>query len=449
MFITKMALPRRTFLRGVGTTLALPLLEGMIPAFTALAKTAAKPVNRLSYFYVPNGMIMDQWTPAAEGAQFALTPILAPLAPFRDRLVVLSGLSSKAADRHNEDGGGHAKDCAAFLTGVCPKRTEGTGIEAGISADQIAAKALGGQTQIASLEIGLEPPQLAGNCVEGYACAYVNTLSWLNSTTQLPMEINPRAIFERLFGDGGSTAPAVRLARIQEDRSILDSVSEKVARLQSTLGSGDRAKLSQYLDALRDIERRIGKAEEQVSQELPEVDRPIGVPATFEEHAQLMFDLQVLAYQCDLTRVITFMLGREISVRTYASIGVPDAHHPISHHGYDPEKMAKCAKVNTYHSSLFASFLQKLQSTPDGDGSLLDHMMIVYGAGMSNSHLHDPLDLPILLAGGGAGAIKGGRHVRYPKDTPLPNLHLSLLDKLGVHVDTLGDSTGAIEHLSV
>lgn len=447
MFITKKALPRRTVLRGIGTTLALPLLEGMVPALTALAKTAAKPINRLSYFYVPNGMIMDKWTPTAEGATFGLTPILEPLAPFRDRIVVLSGLSSKAADVRNEDGGGHAKDCAAFLTGVCPKRTEGPGIEAGISADQIAAKALGQDTQIASLQMGLEPPQLAGNCVEGYACAYVNTLSWLNATTQLPVEINPRAIFEELFGDGRSSAE--RLARIREERSILDSVTEKAARLQRKLGPADRGKMTQYLDSVRDVERRIQKAEVQGSQELPEVPRPVGVPATFEEHMKLMLDLQVLAYQTDMTRVVTFMVGREISARTYPQIGVPDSHHPISHHGFDPEMMAKCTKVNIYHVTMFASLLEKLQSTPDGDGSLLDHIMILYGSGMSNSHIHDPLDLPILIAGGGTGRIKGGRHVRYQKDTPLPNLHLALLDKLGVNVETLGDSTGKLEHLSI
>lgn len=449
MIITKMALPRRTFLRGAGTMLALPLLESMIPAFTALAKTPAKAVNRLNYVYVPNGMIMDKWTPATEGAGYEMTSILGPLAPFRDRFTVLTGLSSKAAETEHEDGGGHAKDCSAFLTGCLAKRTEGPGIEAGISADQIAARALGKETQLASLELGLEPPQLAGQCVEGYACAYVNTLSWMNSTTQLPVEFNPRVVFETLFGEGSSTKPADRLARIREERSILDSVTAKIAQLQTKLGSGDRAKMTQYLDSIRDVERRIQKAEEQSDLQLPEVDRPIGVPATFEEHIELMYDLQVLAYQCDLTRVITFMYGREISPRTYPQIGVPDSHHPISHHGFEPEKMAKCAKVNAYHATLFASYLQKLQSTPDGDGSLLDHMMILYGAGMSNSHLHDPNDLPLLLAGGGAGQLKGGQHVRYAKDTPLPNLHLALLDKLKIPTDHLGDSTGRLELLSV
>jgi hypothetical protein len=444
MIITKNALPRRTVLRGIGATLALPLLDGMVPALTAFAKTTAKPTNRLSVVYLPNGIRMEHWTPVAEGAAFEFKPILQTLAPFRDQLLFLTGLSSGGGPQVS---GVHARASTKFLSDMPPKLTQGADLEAGISMDQLAAKEFGQQTQLASLELSLESSE-SGTCDVGYACAYTNTIAWRGPTTPLPMEHNPRVVFERLFGDSGSTDPTARLARIQSDRSLLDSVTEKISRIQRKLGPRDVTQLNEYLDAVRDVERRIQKAEEQNAQELPVVDQPVGVPATFEEHAKLMFDLQVLAYQCDLTRVITFMMGREFSGRTFPEIGVPDAHHPTSHHQNDPEKLAKLTKINAYQAAQFAYYLEKLRSTSDGDGSLLDHMMIIYGAGMSDSNAHSPVNLPILLAGGGAGQLKGGRHIKYSRDTPLANLHVTLLDKLGTHVDRIADSSGVLKGLS-
>jgi hypothetical protein len=363
---------------------------------------------------------------------------------------VLSGLDDRPGlPLPNEGAGDHARAASTFLTGVHVKKTEGADIRAGVSMDQIAARELGKETQIASLEMTMEYTEMLGACDAGYSCAYSNTISWRGPSTPLPMEMDPRAVFERLFGDGDSTDRAARLARIQEDQSILDALVEDVARLGRRLGARDRSKLAEYLDAIRDVERRIGKAEEQSARELPVVARPAGVPASFEEHAKLMFDLLALAYQADLTRVGTFMMGHEVSSRAYPEIGVPDAHHPISHHQGDKEKIAKCAKVNAFHMQMFAHFLEKLRSTPDGDGSLLDSSILIYGSGMSdgNDHLH--LDLPVLLAGGGAGQIKGGRHVRYPKETPVTNLHISVLDKLGIPIDSFGDSTGKLGGLSL
>ena len=450
MIVTKKAVPRRAVLRGIGATLALPLLDGMVPALTALSKTAAKPTNRLGVVYVPNGIMMEHWTPAAAGTAFEITPIVEPLAPFQDHLLMLSGLVNKEADAMPGEGAGdHSRGQGAFLTGVHPKKTEGADIQAGISMDQIAAKELGQYTQLASLELALESSDFVGSCDPGYSCVYESTISWRSPTTPLPMEHNPRAVFERLFGDNGSTDPAARVVRIREDRSILDAVTQTVARLQRGLGSRDRAKLTEYLEAIRDVERRIQKAEEQSARELPVVEQPAGVPTTYEEHAKLMFDLQVLAYQCDLTRVITFMMGRELSNRTYPEIGVPDAHHSVTHHQGDPEKMARVTNINTYHAKLFAYFLEKLRSTPDGDGSLLDHAMIIYGSGLSDGNMHAHNDLPILLAGGGAGQIKGGRRLRFSNETPLMNLHLTVLDKMGIPVESIGDSTGKFQQLSI
>ena len=450
MMIFKKAMPRRTFLRGLGTALALPLLDGMVPAFARAADTAAKPAGRLSIVYLPNGIMMDKWTPATEGAGFQMTPILEPLAPFRDRLLVLSGLAHNSGRAlQGENTGDHARAGATYLSGVHPRKTEGADTQAGISMDQIVAKELGKHTQLASLELCLDTPELLGQCEAGYTCAYMNTICWRTPTTPMPMEDRPRAVFERLFGDSDSTDPAVRLRRIKRDRSILDSVTAKAARLRGSLGPSDQAKLTEYLDAIRDVERRIQTAEEQSSRELPTLERPAGVPATFTEHAKLMFDLQVLAYQCDLTRVITFMLGREFGGRTYREIGIPDGHHSLTHHQYKQEKIDKVIQINIYHAKHFAYFLEKLRSTPDGDGSLLDHMVILYGGSLSdgNSHLHD--NLPILLVGGGAGQIKGGRHIRYPKDTPMPNLLLTMLDMFRVPLESLGDSTGKLDLLSV
>ena len=448
MTITKKAIDRRTVLRGLGVSVALPLLDAMVPALTAFQKTAAKPVNRFGAVYVPNGIMMREWTPSAEGSAFEFTSILKPLEPFRDRLLVLSGLNSTPPAKQSGAPGVHARASTRFLTDTPPKVTNGSDLEAGISMDQIAAKELGHHTQLASLELGLESTESAASCGNGFNCVYTSTISWRSSTTPLPTEHNPRQVFERMFGDAASTDPATRLARIQQERSILDSVSQRIAKLGQQVGSGDRAKLDEYFEAIRDVERRIQNAEQQSSKELPVVDQPAGIPATFEQHAKLMYDLYALAYQCDLTRVITFMIAHEFSGRTYPEIGVPDAHHPISHHQNDPTRLAKLAKINTYHVTLFASFLEKLRSTPDGDGSLLDHAMIVYGAGMSDSNAHDPKNLPILLAGGGTGLLKGGSHLRFPKETPLANLHVTLLDKLGVRVDKLGDSAGELSELA-
>ena len=436
MIITKKAIPRRTVLRGLGAALALPLLDGMVPAFAALRNTPANPVRRLGVVYVPNGMMMEHWTPTTEGTGFDFPTILQPLEPFRDHLQVLSGMHGVASE------GPHARASTRFLTGVPSKPDDGSDLQASISMDQIAGRVLGRETQLASLELALDGRDFAGSCDDGFSCAYTNTIAWANEHTPLPMENNPRAVFERLFGDTGSTDPVVRQARLAKDASLLDSVTERASALSRDLGARDRSKLTQYLDAVRDVERRIQMAETQSDRELPVVEQPAGIPGTVGEHAALMFDLLALAYETDLTRVATFMMGREITGRTYAEIGVPDAHHPISHHQKDPDKLAKLTKINQYHVQLFSKFLERLRTTPDGDGSLLDHSMIVYGAGMSDSNSHGSKNLPILLVGGDAG--RGGRHIRYQEDTPLANLHLSLLDKMGIPVETLGHSTGRL-----
>ena len=445
MMIFKKAIPRRAFLKGVGATLALPLLDGMVPAMAAVGDS--KRVNRLSFVYVPNGIIMDKWTPATEGAGFEMTPILQEIAPFRDQMLVLSGLDCKNANPQPGEGGGdHERGSGAFLTGVHPKKTAGADIQAGISVDQIAGMELGKQTELATLELTLDFAEFVGGCDPGYSCAYTNTLCWRSPTTPIPMENNPRAFFERLFGASDTTDPAARLARVRKDRSILDAVTQDVARLVTGLGPNDRRKLTEYLDAVRDVERRIQKAEETSSQELPTLARPVGIPVTFEEHYKLMTDLQVLAYQADKTRVITFLVAHEQSTRPYPEIGISDPHHPLTHHSGNQEKINKVVQIQTYHAKMFSYFLDRMRSTPDGDGSLLDHMMIVYGGSISDANVHKHEDLPILLLGGGDGRIKGGRHVRYPKDTPVANLFLTLLDNLGVHKESFGDSTG---HLSI
>ena len=436
MIITKKAIPRRTVLRGLGASRALPLLDGMVPALEAVRNTAARQVRRLGVVYVPNGIMMDQWTPATEGAGFDFPTILQPLESFRDSIQVLSGMDGV------ESPGAHARASTRFLTGVPANPDNGSDLKAGISMDQIAGRMAGRETQLASLELALDGRDFSGSCDDGFSCAYTNTISWANETTPLPMENNPRVVFERLFGDSGSTDPAVRKARLAKDASLLDSVTERAGDLSRELGAGDRAKLSQYLNAVRDIERRIQMAEAQSDRELPIIAQPSGVPGTFSEHASLMFDLLALAYETDLTRVATFMMGREITGRTYAEIGVSDAHHPISHHQNDPEKLEKLTKINIYHMQQFSKFLDRLRSTPDGDGSLLDHSMIVYGAGMADSNAHASKNLPIVLAGGVSGT--GGRHVRYPEGTPMANLHLSLLDRMGIPVESLGHATGQL-----
>jgi len=445
MVISQPALPPRRPVRGPGAAPAPPLLHSQVAAQSAPGTTAAKPIARFGVVYTPNGIMMPWWTPATEGAGFAFPSILKSLEPYRDHLLVLSGLNSRPPEGSTDGGGApHARAATRFLTDVRPKFTMGSDLHAGTSIDQILAKELGKHTELASLELSLESTESAGACDPGYSCAYTSTISWRSESTPLPMENNPRTLFERLFGDGSSTDPAARLARMQQQRSVLDSVSQKVASLQRGLGSGDRAKLGEYLESVRDVERRIQNAEAQRFDNLPTVDHPAGIPATFEEHAKLMFDLQVLAYQCDITRVITFMVGREFSGRQYPEIGVPDAHHPISHHMGDAAKIANVAKINTYHTQMFAYYLEKLRGTQDGDGSLLDHMTLIYGAGMSDSNAHDPLNLPVIVAGGGAGNLKGGRHIKYPKDTPLANLHISLLGQLGVPLEKIGDSGGAL-----
>ena len=449
MIVMKKHLDRRTFLRGTGVTLALPLLDSMVPAFTALAASPAKPAKRFCAVYVPNGMNMDAWTPKAEGAAFELTSVLQPLAPFRPQLTVVSGLSHNTAKPLPGEGAGdHARGCATFLTGVHPKKTQGFDLQSGVSMDQILAKELGQETQFASLELGLDSISLAGSCDFDYSCTYVNTVAWRTPTTPLPVEISPRVVFERLFGDGQSTDPAARLARIRRNRSILDSVAENAATLERGLGQRDRAKLTEYLDAVREIERSIEKAEAHGATELPHIDRPTDIPALFEDHAKLMFDLLALAYQADLTRVATFMIGREVSNRSYPEIGVPDSHHPLSHHQRDPARLERLAKVNALHAMQFAHFLEKLRATPDGDGTLLDHSMILYGAGLSDSNDHTHDDLPLLVAGGGGGTLAGGRHLRYPKETPMTNLLLSLMGKMGVDQERFGDSSGRLPQLA-
>ena len=446
MMIFKKAIARRAFLRGIGATLALPLLDGMVPAFAGALDQAAKPVRRLGFVYVPNGIIMDKWTPATEGAAFELTPILEPLAAFRENILVLSGLDHKTAlALAGEGAGDHARASATFLSGVHPKKTEGAGIQAGITVDQFAAQKLGKETQLMSLELALDSTEVVGSCDGGYSCAYTNTLSWRTATTPLPMSNKPRAVFERLFGDSDSTNPKERLARIQRDRSILDFVTQDVTRLVKELGAEDRSKLTEYLEAIRDVERRIQMAEEQSSRELPTLQRPIGVPAKFTEHAKIMADLQVLAWQTDMTRVTTYMMGQESNTRVYDELGFSDSYHPLTHHQRDANKIAKVIQIDILHTQMFAYLLEKLRSTADGEGSLLDHSIIVYGCGISDGNLHTHDNLPILVAGGGAGQLKGGRHLRYANDPPATNLYVTLLDKLGIPVESFGDSTGKLE----
>jgi hypothetical protein len=447
MMVTKKAISRRTVLRGIGTAVALPLLDAMVPALTAQVKTPANAIRRLGVVYHPNGVIYENWVPKGTGRDFMLSRTLAPLEPFRDQLIVVTNLSSHQAEALGDGGGDHSRASGSYLTGVHVRKSDSI-VENGISMDQIAARSFEKETQLSSLQLTADDNSLVGACDVGYSCAYSSTLSWRTPTLPLMAENNPRVVFERLFGSSDSTDAQVRERRLRQDRSILDSVTARVKQLQQTLGPSDTTRLSDYLESLRDVERRIQKAEEQRTKQEPDVQQPSGVPDGFEPHVQLLYDLQLLAYQSDLTRVITFMYGREQTGRPYPQIGVPDPHHPITHHQNDPAKMEKCTKIQAYHVSLFASYLEKLRATPDGDGSLLDHVMLLYGGGISNSDRHTHGPLPTLLAGGGAGALKGGRHLVYPTDTPLTNLQLTLLDRLGVPVDTLGDSTGQFKELS-
>jgi Protein of unknown function (DUF1552) len=429
-------LSRRTILRGLGAAVSLPLLDAMVPAFASTTPTAT-PL-RLAFIYVPNGVFMDHWTPSSDVPNFELPRILAPLAPHRDNVLVLSGLTQNTGRPLGDAAGDHARASATYLTGVHPKKTDGAGICAGISVDQVAASHVGAATKLPSLELGCEDGRLVGNCDSGYSCAYNNTLSWRTPSTPLPPEVNPRAVFERLFGAMDEN-PADRQKRLRNEISILDYVSDETRRLTGQLGSSDHRKIDEYLTAVREIERRIQLAEKDDQQLSPSFEKPSGVPADFADHARLMFDLMLVAFQTGITRVSTFMIGREGSGRTYREIGISDAHHPITHHSGNPELIEKVVRINTYHMEQFAYFLSKLKSTPDGDGTLLDHSQSVYGSGLSDGNRHAHNNLPILLAG-----KSGGQHITYPAETPMNNLHLALLDRMGVHIDSLGDSSGEL-----
>jgi hypothetical protein len=421
--------------------MALPLLDAMIPAATASDKTPAKPVRRLGFIFMPMGCDQSRWTPRSENSLDELSPILNSLAPVREQVTVLTNM-----ELANAYPGSHATSNAAFLSAAKAKHTEGSDYYLGTTVDQVAARQLGKETQLPSLELSMDLMQTVGQCDNGYACVYQNNLSWSSPTTPLPSEAHPRIVFEMLFGDGGSASD--RRTALRRRASLLDVFNHDIARLKLKLGAGDRAKIDQYLDTIREVERRIQRAEAETAKDtLPDLDRPIGVPAAYADHAKLMFDLQLLAFQGDVTRVITFQLARETSNRTYPEIGVPDPHHPLSHHGNDPAKIARMAKINAFHVSLFAGFLEKLKATPETDGSLLDHSLLLYGSGIGNPNIHDHTNLPVLVAGGSVSGMKGNRHIRYEKPTPLANLHLTLLDKAGVHLDSFADSTGKLNEL--
>jgi hypothetical protein len=445
MIITKKSLPRRTFLRGMGTTLALPLLDAMVPAASVLAQTSAAPAIRMGFIYSPHGVIQDQWVPTTVGAGFDVPPILGPIASFRDQLLVVSGLAHRQADSLGDGNGDHQRSTAVWLSGehAWERRVQADARELslGTTADQLAARELGKYTVLPSIELTLETPTAIA-CDSG-DCFYSNTLSWRTPTTPLPMEPHPRMVFERLFGEGGTAAE--QSAQRRQTGSILDSVRGEAVRIQQSLGPQDRTKLSEYLEAVRDIEQQIQRAEAAGSESpiaLP--DRPVDIPEEFGDHAKLMFDLQVLAFQADITRVASLMMARELSPRTYPEIGVTGQHHQVSHHRNAPDLISMKAKIDTYHISLLGYFLEKLSATPDGDGSLLDHVMILYGSGMGNGNLHEHTNLPALVAGGGAGRLRTGRHLAYPEDTPKSNLLVTLLDKAGVEVEKIGDSTGQL-----
>ena len=446
MLITRKHLPRRTVLRGLGAAIALPLLDGMVPAATALARTAAAPIRRFGAFYVPNGMAMAWWFPQAEGPLAELPPISASLAAHKEQILLLGGLDDEAANQV-KTGGDHARAAGTFLSCEPYTAVSDSNVIAATTMDQVAAKELGKQTQLASLELAIESTDMLGTC-DASSCSLTNTISWSSPTTALPCDNDPRSVFERLFGSSGSTDPAARMARIQQDRSILDAVNDEIARLNVRLGPADKLKFTEYLDAVRDAERRIRMAEAQSSRELPVIDQPAGVPDDYAEHARLMMDLLALAYQVDLTRISTFMLAREVSGRAYPEIGVADSHHPLSHHQDEPAKLDRLHKVNEYHFRQFAYLVDKLAGTPEGDGTLLDHTLFLYGSGISDSNTHFHDDLPIALVGGKAAGITGGRYLRYPPGTPLANLHVTVLDKLGFPVDAFGDSTGQLDRLT-
>jgi hypothetical protein len=435
-FLTGRSLPRRTVLRGLGVTMALPLLEAMVPTGRRV-RAASRAAHRFLAFYVPNGMAMEYWTPKGEGRTFELSPILEPMSPFRDQMLVLSGINASWNYIH-------AGASGSFLTGTTRGGRNEVEILADVSMDQLLAKHFAADTQVVSLELAMDAPANAGACTGILSCAYTHTISWRSPTQPLPMEYNPRAVFERLFGDSGSTDRTARETRLRQHKSILDSVTAKLASLKKELGPGDQTKIDEYAEAVRDVERRIQKAEQQWDLELPTIEQPQGAPPVFEDHLALMLDLQLLAFQSDLTRVVSFMIGKEQSARPYPQIGVPEAHHPLSHHNDVPELIAHMSKINRYHTELFSRYLAKLRDTPDGDGSLLDHMTILYGSGISNSTRHSGENLPLLVMGGGAGRLKGGRHLTYSDKPTMANLLVTLMDKLDVPVDHIGGSTGKL-----
>jgi hypothetical protein len=446
MIVTKIAVPRRTILRGIGGALALPFLDSMVPAFGRVA--AAQPVSRFGAVFIPMGASqsllkgVNYWSPKDEGPLRELSPILTPLEPVKDRALVFTGLGCHAADI--ADSGPHPRLQTTWLTGVKCKPTEGADLEAGTSMDQIVARQFGKATQIDSLQVAIENAEMLGTCAAQYSCTYSNTISWRTPTAPLPMESSPRALFERLFGMSDSSDSATRLAAVRKERSILDSVNEELARFRRRIGPADRQKVEQYVDSIRDIERQLEKAEEQSSKDIGQVEQPTGVPSSFEDHVKLMFDLLVVAYQADLSRVFSFLMAREASYHAYPELGVSDSHHPLSHHGDNPEQMAKLAKINTFHVKLFTYLVEKLSATPDGDGTLLDRTLLLYGSGMGDSNLHNPLNVPALVIGGSKMGIKTGRHLRYPSSEKLTSLQLTLLEKLGVHEEMFGDSHEAL-----
>ncbi|MBZ5579705.1 MAG: DUF1552 domain-containing protein [Acidobacteriia bacterium] len=445
-FITKKHLHRRTFLRGLGVTISLPLLDSMLPAQTPLAQTAANPQVKLGLCFMPHGAVMSNWTPAGDGAALELSRTLKPLEPFKDQVVVLSNLAHAKAgpEGPGDNGGDHTRCPAVYLNGVHPKRTDGADIRAGVTIDQMAAAQIGQQTPLPSLELAIEDYSgLVGSCDVGFSCTYMNTISWRTPTTPLPMEINPRVVFDHLFGDGATAEE--RLARIEQEQSILDAVTGQVKQLERGLGSSDRNRVAEYLDTVREIERRIQLAEKQNNNANLSVPvSPSGIPDDHQEHTKLMFDLMTVAFQADITRISTFMMAREVSYRTFPMLGISESFHPASHHQNNPARLENLTKINTYHVGLMAYFLDKLKATKDGDGNLLDHSLILYGSGMSNSNVHNHAPLPIFIAGGAAGRLKGGRHLKYPENTPMSNLLLTILEKAGIHQESVGDSTGLL-----
>ena len=446
-FITKKALPRRTVLRGMGSLVALPLLGAMVPALTATGRTAASPISRLGFFYAPNGMFLPNFHPTGNGGRdYKITRILSPLKDYREQMIVVSGLSNNGLVSPNEGGGVHTRAHGGWLSGVLPKRTEGADIEAGKTVDQFAADVLGKDTSLRSLELTTESNFTVGNCENGYSCTYQNSTSWRSPTTPLYHERDPRVVFQRLFGDGGSVE--ARLAQMQTDRSILDSVTDSINQLERKLGPSDRVMMEEYLDAVREIERRIQRTvQNNASGPLPTAQQPTGLPDTYEEHVDTLFEMLVLAYQADITRVSCFQMARELSGRTYPHIGVPEGHHTVSHHQLNPHNIEQYTKINIHQVSLFSKLIDRMHNTPDGDGSLLDHSIMMYGTGMGDGDHHTPYNLPVILVGGGSGKMKGGRHIKYAMHTPFMNLGLTLLDKVGVQVDSISDSTGLLTNL--